>query len=442
MDLKAFVHGYPRLKRNMVLIFLIAFLVLHGPHPSFGEEENKIVEEADTRQTLNVPYAFYNENFGFAVGYVYSIHGYPQKQSTVLATAMVGTKGSAMGFLMGRDFLLPAFDRLFFDPIVSVGYFDEIEAYIDGNPAYTGRRSGANDSEEDNFVEGDGWDSFFRFRFKYLLPMGHGRDQIITDYQIKDGLLVSGESGGTSWNPLISGRTFLELRPFYRSQDIEGDNVNTAQRTNGTDFSLFWDNRDFFASPSKGYALNLKVSRDFGWADSSDSWTSLQGEFDVYFPLRISETFRQQVLAFDLWTSYSPTWDVQPDGSINNRPPAYTGASLGGLWRMRGYPTQRFSDKAAIYYAAELRLIPNWNPFDRWPWLQKHVGIEWLQFVPFVEVGRVAPSWNLDDLHSDMKWCAGMGIRLMAKGIVARIDMAASEEGGRVQMMVSQPFQF
>ena len=46
------------------------------------------------------------------------------------------------------------------------------------------------------------------------------------------------------------------------------------------------------------------------------------------------------------------------------------------------------------------------------------------------------------DLHKDMKWDAGVGIRFLAKGIVARIDGAFSEEGGGVQMMVSQPFQF
>jgi outer membrane translocation and assembly module TamA len=147
-------------------------------------------------------------------------------------------------------------------------------------------------------------------------------------------------------------------------------------------------------------------------------------------------------VAFDYWTSYSPTWDEQSDGEITNRPPAYTGSTLGGLWRMRGYPTQRFNDKAAIYYAAELRLIPYWNPFDRWPTFQKYVGIKWLQFAPFVEVGRVAPEWSFSQLHSDMKWDAGLGLRASAKGIVIRIDSAYSDEGIGLQMMISQPFQF
>jgi len=163
---------------------------------------------------------------------------------------------------------------------------------------------------------------------------------------------------------------------------------------------------------------------------------------DGYVPFQLGDWLRQGVLALNYWTSYSPTWDAQPDGTIVDRPPAYTGSTLGGLWRMRGYPSQRFNDKAAVYYAAELRLIPDWNPFDQWQWAQKHVGIQWLQFVPFVEIGRVAPEWSFKELHSDMKWCVGLGLRVWAKGIVARIDTAYSEEGLGIQMMISQPFQF
>ena len=62
--------------------------------------------------------------------------------------------------------------------------------------------------------------------------------------------------------------------------------------------------------------------------------------------------------------------------------------------------------------------------------------------VPFGEIGRVAPSWNVGDLHEDMKWTTGLGFRFWAKGVVGRIDMATSDEGFRTQMMIKQPFQF
>lgn len=400
-----------------------------GPHGEFSQ------------QTLSLPFAFYNENFGFAAGYVYGKVGSPQKQALMLATAILGTKGG-MGFLVGRDLQMPRIDRLFLDPIVSAGFFSDNQAYIDGNPDFPSERAGSNDSDPDNYVEGDGWDNFFRLNFKYLLPIGAGRDEIITTYKIKDGLLMSEPKGGASLNPFESGRSYLELRPFYRSQSIDGDDVDVDVKTNGLDFSVFWDNRDFYANPSRGFGLRGELSRDFGWFDSSDSWTNVEGEIDAYIPFRLGNWLRQGVIALDYWTSYSPTWDEKADGRIANRPPAYTGSTLGGLWRLRGFPSQRFNDKAAIYYAAELRLIPDWNPFDSWPRVQEYVGVQWLQFVPFVEVGRVAPTWSFSELHSNMKWNAGLGIRAWAQGIVARIDTAYSDEGVGVQMMISQPFQF
>jgi outer membrane protein assembly factor BamA len=121
---------------------------------------------------------------------------------------------------------------------------------------------------------------------------------------------------------------------------------------------VFCDNRDFAANPSKGFGLRAKVSRDFGWLNSSESWTNVDGQLDYYIPLELGRSMRKSVLALNYWTSYSPTWEEHPNNKISNRPLAYTGSTLGGLWRMRGFPTQRFNDKAAVYYAAELRLIP------------------------------------------------------------------------------------
>jgi hypothetical protein len=46
----------------------------------------------------------------------------------------------------------------------------------------------------------------------------------------------------------------------------------------------------------------------------------------------------------------SPTPVTMPVLAIN------TGNS--GIYRLRGYPPGRFSDKASVYYSAELRFIP------------------------------------------------------------------------------------
>jgi hypothetical protein len=282
------------------------FILLTGVS-SFGQGVRVGPDNEFSAQTLSLPYAFFNDSFGFAVGYVYGLVGRPQRQATLLATIMAGSKGSALGFLVGRDLQIPRVERLFLDPVVSVGYFKDNEIFINGNPDFSDERAGSNDSDKDNFVEGDGWDNFFRLRFKYLLPIGDGRDEIIATYKIKEGLLESDFCGGTSLNPFKSGRSFLELRPFYRSQQIDGDDVDETIKTNGLDFSVFWDNRDFWANPSKGFGVRGKVSRDFGWFDSSNSWTNVEGELDVYIPFQLGNWLRQGVLALDYWTSYSPT---------------------------------------------------------------------------------------------------------------------------------------
>jgi len=393
-------------------------------------------------RVISLPYAFWNESFGTAVGYVHAVNGFLQPQARALGTLIAGSTGSAMGFFMGQNFRPFASERLFFDPIVSVGYFNDADAYVDGNPAFPGVRAGSNESDPEDRITGSGWDNFFRLRFRYLLDVGSGRDELIPRYTIKHGLPVGESLGGTGYNPLESGWTYLELRPFYRSQSLDVDGDEVEQQTNGVEFTLFWDNRDYPSSATRGNGLTLKVARDWELFDSSGSWTNIAMEYDHYLDLGASDGFRQRVLALNFWTAYSPTWEVQPDGTIEHRPPAFSGATLGGLFRMRAYPSQRFSDKAAIYYAAELRMIPEWNFFDGYPWLQRHLGVEWIQLVPFVEVGRVAPNWDAGTLHEEMKWDVGVGLRAWAKGLVVRVDVAGSEEDFGVQMMVGQPFQF
>ena len=424
---------------------LLVLFILSAGTTVFGKNVYVGPDKKFEPKTLSVPYGFYNENFGVAVGYAYARIRYPEKQSALISTVMAGSKGSVLGFFMGKDLRLPFSERLFIDPIAQVGYFTDANSYTDGNPQFANERAGTNDSNEDNYVEGDGWDNFFRIRFKYLLPIGHSADQVFNTVEVENGLIKSDKTGPTSWNPFVSGDTYLQLTPFYRAQDISGDDLDTSLKTNGLTYALFRDNRDFSASPSRGSSLLLQYSEDYGWFDSSDSWTAVSTEFDKYFSLGKSDRFRQRVIAFDFWTIDTPSWETTMTASgeeISHRPPHFAGASLGGILRMRAYPSHRFNDKAAIYYAAEYRVIPRWNPFEGWPWLQKHLEIAWWQWVPFVEVGRVAPSWNLDDLHSDMKWDVGFGVRAMAKGLVIRIDTAVSEEGGGVQMFVTQPFQF
>jgi hypothetical protein len=120
---------------------------------------------------------------------------------------MVGSKGSTMGFIMGRD-LQNAFYpkavsgcRCFRQAIFRMSTFTH-----KATANFPNERAGSNDSDKDDYVNSDGgWDNFFRLRFKYLLPIGHGKDEIISTQVVDRGLLVKGAVGGESWNPLSAG---------------------------------------------------------------------------------------------------------------------------------------------------------------------------------------------------------------------------------------------
>ena len=209
---------------------------------------------------LKLPFAFYNQSFGAAAGFVYGVSGWPQPQSTLLSTTIGGTTGSAMSFLIGKDLQIPYGQRWFVDPVASVGYFKDSENYSDGNSDYVDdKRAGSNDSDEDNYIEGSGWDNYFRIKFKFLLPMGHGKDTIISKYKVAGGHLIEGAAGGESMNPFASGNTLVELRPFYRSQAVDdGDDIDKKVNTNGIEMGNYWNNRDWLANPKKENTCRVK----------------------------------------------------------------------------------------------------------------------------------------------------------------------------------------
>ncbi len=106
---------------------------------------------------------------------------------------------------------------------------------------------------------------------------------------------------------------------------------------------------------------------------------------------------------------------------------------------MRGYENNRFSDKAVFYATAEYRAILNWNPFRDNDYIP--VAVDWFQVVPFVEVGRVNDHYNFD-LLTDLKFDAGISLRAMVAEMPVRFDVAVSDEGTNMWVMLQQPFDF
>ncbi|MEH6570681.1 MAG: BamA/TamA family outer membrane protein [Halioglobus sp.] len=409
------------------------------------ETTNPALAEGDSGGKF-IPYGFYNADTGLALAAVWIGKGYIQDQVLSVANAWVGSNGSYQLFWANSDVLLPFSNRLFIDSVFMYSDWDEVDTYQNGNPNFPGEVAGSNDSDQDNFITATGDDLFGYLTLRYLLPVGDGRGDPIHTFKLKNGLPLPGsEAGGRDWNPLDSGRTTFELRPFYRDQDFEEEDSGEPFRnkTSGVKLALEYNNTDWYNNPTEGTIQRLTVARDWGLLDESSSWTSIQFRHSQFFNLGESNKARQRVLAFDIWTSDVPTWNsshTSGDGEqIFHRAPLFEGSTLGGLERQRAYPSNRYHDRSAINYTAEYRYMPKWNPFPDIP-LINTLHIPWWQWVAYAEVGRVADNWSFSDLHKKMKVSVGGSVRAMVYELVIRVDLGVSDEGGELQMFFNHPF--
>lgn len=390
---------------------------------------------------LILPYAFYTPSDRFGGGFIWQSSGniQPQTDSFVLA---FGNLNNTYGIEGGTDDLqIKPIDRLFVSTQFGIYRYNYSKIYISGNPFFHHHPAGTNHSSDDNFISRRHNDDWGHVEFKYLLPVGGGRDTIVNRYTMEEGLIHAGATGGWGWNPLNTGRTYLTLTPFFEYQTIEDPTRDIHINENGLRFGVVYDNTDFPLNPSSGNLTRLILSRDFGVFDTSNPWTNVSAEYIQYLNLGRSRWFRQQVLAGDLWTSYSLTWSetvVNGTRTIYDGPPFYDGATLGGSTRFRGFFENRFWDRAAIYGSLELRVIPDWNPFAKIGFL-KPADLTWMQWVVFVEGGRVAPVYS-PNIFSHLKADAGFGIRILANDTLVRFDVAASNETFGVWAGLSQPF--
>ncbi len=400
-------------------------------------------EERVFRELNWIPYAFFTESFGLGAGVGAAYSGWPTEAAAVMGAATAGTKGSYNVVVALSDYQMPGLPRLVLEPMLLYASYEDQRVYVGRNPEFPGERAGSNGSDEGNYYEVTQGDDWVRLPLHCLLPIGDGRETIVHRYVIDRGLLVQNPSGGDVWNPLVSGRTRLTLVPEWREQDLRGANDrNLPVRTMNVRLALEYDNRDFPFNATRGSLQRLSYQRDFDDDEMFGEWESWSFRFAKIFDLGVTRTFRQRVLALGFWTAYVPTWETKRvDGEevVVRRPPYYAGGRLGGLYRMRAFEDNRWQDRAAIYYSAELRVIPEWQPLRDVDWL-RWAAIEYWQWVLFAEAGQVAPSYALSALHDDLRYDGGIGLRGMIHKAVCRLDVAFGEEGARVVAMYGQPF--
>lgn len=433
--------------RRLILLLCLLLALLEDPVEAgdLTSPPTVLRRDGDTGEIpsrrLLLPYIFATETLGVAGGVGAGASAWPQEQASLFGIVMGTSNSSWATYLVGTSMLAPGARRWFLDSSASVGWFTQQRLYVDGNPEFPEGDAGSNDSDPENFLEGEGWNNWLVLNFKYVLPTGGGRQEPIQEFVLDRGLPIGSGVKPGAWNPIKSGRTLVQLEPFLFYRTIEPAVESQEGTSGGLSVSVLYDNRDFSPNPSRGSATSLGVAHGVGLSEDGESWTNLRGKYSKYLSLGGSRRIRQQVLAFNAWTSYTPNWTDEMGrlSGVDDRPPPSMGASLGGYLRLRGFPLYRFQDEAAVYYGAEYRVIPEWNPLGTISWL-RWLDIDWWQFVPFLEVGRVASEWDLQELHTDMRWDAGVGLRLMAALVVVRADVAYSEEGLHIWAFVGQAF--
>ena len=386
---------------------------------------------------LVLPYAFYSEAFSFALGLGATGSGLlGQEHFSGFAAGSAGINGSWSVIAGGWGLRLG--HRVFLDPRLLAGGWVEPQLYVDGNPDFPHERAGSNGSSEDNFIDGAQDMGWATADLRFILPLGHGRDTVVTTYWLDDGLLADGAGGGSSGTPLRSGRSSIVLTPSWRNDDVEWSPAGLRFRTLNLRLALEWDNRDFVHNPSRGSFQRVAFSRDGSWVADTETWSFWELELRKFVDLGKGWGARQRVLALNFWTGNSPSW-TEHDGLVSHRPPFFTGATLGGFFKMRAHPTNRFHGKSVAYYAAEYRHLLAWNPVSGSPTLRK-LEIDWFQLVAFVELGRVDERWVLDSFIRDLHWDAGLGLRAMIRRFVVRMDFAVSSRSSRFTMMAGPSF--
>ena len=438
---------------NSLFIILILILSNLSAAEFISEDVNGTKKQPSW---IALPYVFSSQSTGLTGGVIGIFNGYIQPQTTIVITAFGGesvdvkkydeTKGvlapaqkaNTQGLFLGiSGYRVPFSKRLFLSAMGSYAYYPNQRLYVDGSN--DSKRDLSLDTPSLTPIQTHGYNNWGSVDVRYVLPWGESKEKVLPVVKLKNGLPVNRQKSGGGM-PFITGQTLVGVEYFYKHMRIDQIENKPALSSNGLRLYMQHDNTDYSNNPSKGYKFELKGSFDFGLGDSTQSWNALEGSYSHFIQTENFSWSRNNVLALNFWSAYSPSWENKDDTKIlkRHRPPMWEGAHLGGWTRLRAYDSSRFSDKAAIYGAAEYRVIPKLNPLRGKKW--NPFPIDWFQTVLFVEAGRVNPRYNVAELLSDMKYDVGFSLRALAAKVPVRFEMAFGQEGSSMWVMVKQPF--
>lgn len=403
------------------------------------------VENIKKRDVLLLPYAFSTEDMGAIIGLGAMATGQYQKQMSVGGTVFGGPDSKGLGLGLW-DYQLFNTERFFISAVGMLGDYPLLRAYAPLPNTYTPQgeaRPGSNDSNFEDFFTAKGSSNWWEVKLEYVLPWGDAKAKAMRTYQLQGGLVKGGIKDISAWDPLTTGTTVAFLRQFNRYQLYKSGNEELDGAVHAIELGVMYEHTDFAVNPSQGSSQSFAYSYNPQWLESDKEWRFIEAEASKYFSFGQGEYTKQRILALNMWLGYSPSWQLNYDGQSNSQvvdnPPFIEGASLGGMYRMRGFRQNRFHDKAVIYTTAEYRMTLDYNPIADVNWLN-FLNLDWFQTVVFVEGGRVSPTFNSSTLLKDWKMDAGVSLRALTAGIVVRFDVTKSSEGTNMWVMVGHPF--
>ena len=416
--------------RTIVLSLLVTTSVV-------ADEELKLppAKESDDSgyDIAAVPFVMSLEDWGWTVALAGVAKGVVQPQASVFAGGAISENGTYLGYAGLFNYMAPGWDRVMFDLTLMETDFNRSRFFIseDGH-------AGSNSSTKDDVVRSPAHDRHYQFFMKYTLPIGDGRDGALAAVAKQN----FGYDGGRAWNPMTSGITTLELQPYFKSRTLERYPDLEEDISAGVRLTLGYDNRNSKTRPTRGSNTELKLTYNPGSSSRAD-WATVEFKFSKYFSLGSSDLLDERVIALSSWLADTPTWNSTTDvngAQVYRRPPSYAGVYLGGFDRLRGYSSGRYHGRSAILYSAEYRVVPHWQPLENLPVIGPLYDIPWWQWTLFADVGRVSDDFDLGELHSDMKYSLGGGIRFMVEGITVRLEMVNSPEDTFMRVFINQPF--
>ncbi|WP_391090323.1 BamA/TamA family outer membrane protein [Vibrio sp. NH-UV-68] len=372
------------------------------------------------KQSAFLPFYFATETLGNTFGIAGVAKGVGQPQAALFGMAMYSDKQSYISFLSAFNYALS--EQVLFSTQM-------YQAQLNNTPYYLGMQ-GQNDSVTGEKTVTNGFEQNYQFEFKYLLPWGN-----VAQY----GLLGAFKPNRDVWfaSPVDSGVSSIAFTPFYSSREL--DIESSTEQSTGFELGFDWDNRDNSRNPTHGSHTSLDVTVGVESWQSEQLWSKWEFQNSQYYPLgSLGEMFEQQVIALNIYTADTPTWN-HCDGDDCARPPEQDQVRLGGLYRLRGYTSGRFHGRSALYYSAEYRAMPKWQPLDSIP-IINYYDLPWWQWVVFADAGRVADEYDLRTLHHDMKWSLGGAVRFQVEGVVVRAEVAQASDEGNFRIMINQPF--